>query len=43
MPANPDRAIVARYRKELGMTADAQQTIWLYRRGAGFVLGSGDL
>ncbi len=39
--ANPDRAIVARYRRELGVTADAQQTIWLYRRSAGFVLGSG--
>jgi len=39
--ANPDRASVARYRKELGVTETAQDTIWQYRRGAGFVLGNG--
>ena len=39
--ANPDRATVARYRKELGVTATVQETIWQYRRGAGFVLGNG--
>jgi len=36
-----DRATVARYRKELGVTETAQETIWQYRRGAGFVLGNG--
>jgi len=39
--ANPDRTTVARYRKELGVTETPQQTIWQYRRGAGFVLGNG--
>lgn len=39
--ADPDRATVARYRRELGVTADAQQTLWMYRRSAGFVLGYG--
>jgi beta-galactosidase len=39
--ANPDRATVARYRKELGVTETPQETIWQYRRGAGFVLGNG--
>ncbi len=39
--ANPDRATVARYRQELGVTETPQQTIWQYRRGAGFVLGNG--
>ncbi|MCY2954682.1 MAG: beta-galactosidase [Planctomycetota bacterium] len=38
---NPDRATVARYRKELGVTETAQETIWQYRRSAGFVLGHG--
>ncbi len=36
-----DRATVERYRKELGVTETAQETIWQYRRGAGFVLGNG--
>jgi hypothetical protein len=39
--ANPDRATVARYRKELGITETLQETIWQYRRSAGFVLGNG--
>jgi hypothetical protein len=39
--ANPDRATVARYRKELGVTETVQETLWQYRRGAGFVLGNG--
>jgi hypothetical protein len=39
--ANPDRALVARYRQELGVTESARETIWQYRRGAGFVLGNG--
>lgn len=39
--ANPDRATVARYRKELGVTATAEETIWQYRRAAGFVLAQG--
>jgi hypothetical protein len=39
--ARTDRATVARYRKELGVTENAQDTIWQYRRGAGFVLGYG--
>ena len=38
---NPDRAIVARYRRELGVTETPPETIWQYRRGAGFVLGNG--
>jgi hypothetical protein len=38
---NPDRATVARYRRELGVTETPQETIWQYRRGAGFVLGHG--
>lgn len=38
---NPDRATVDRYRIELGVTQTPQQTIWQYRRGAGFVLGNG--
>ena len=38
---NPDRSVVDRYRKELGVTETAQETIWQYRRGAGFVLGNG--
>jgi hypothetical protein len=39
--ASPDRATVARYRKELGVTETVEETIWQYRRGAGFVLGHG--
>ena len=39
--ASPDRATVERYRKELGVTETAEETIWQYRRGAGFVLGNG--
>ncbi len=39
--ARQDRATVARYRKELGVTETAQETLWQYRRGAGFVLGNG--
>lgn len=39
--ADRDRATIARHRKELGVTANAQETIWLYRRSAGFVLGGG--
>jgi beta-galactosidase len=38
---NPDRATVARYRRELGVTETPQETIWQYRRGAGFMLGYG--
>ena len=38
---NKDRATVERYRKELGITENAQETIWQYRRCAGFVLGNG--
>lgn len=36
-----DRATVARYRRELGVTETAEETLWQYRRGAGFVLGNG--
>ncbi|MHB9005803.1 MAG: beta-galactosidase [Limisphaerales bacterium] len=36
-----DRETVARYRRELGVTETAQETIWQYHRGAGFVLGNG--
>lgn len=36
-----DRDTVARYRRELGVTETAQESIWQYRRGAGFVLGHG--
>ena len=39
--ADPDRDTIARYRKELGVTENVQETIWQYRRGAGFVLGHG--
>ncbi len=39
--ANTDRTTVDRYRKELGVTETPEQTIWQYRRGAGFVLGNG--
>jgi len=39
--ASQDRATVERYRKELGVTGTAQETIWQYRRGAGFVLRNG--
>jgi len=39
--ASQDRATIERYRKELGVTETAQETIWQYRRGAGFVLGNG--
>jgi hypothetical protein len=39
--SQPDRATVARYRVELGVTESPQETIWQYRRGAGFVLGHG--
>jgi len=39
--SNPDRPAVERYRRELGVTATAEETIWQYRRGAGFVLGHG--
>jgi len=39
--ASRDRATVERYRKELGVTETAQETIWQYRRGVGFVLGNG--
>lgn len=38
---NPDRATVARYRRELGVTETPQETIWQYRRGVGFALGNG--
>ncbi|MEM7147860.1 MAG: beta-galactosidase [Verrucomicrobiota bacterium] len=34
-------AEVARYRKELGVTASAEESVWQYRRGAGFALGNG--
>lgn len=36
-----DRETVARYRRELGVTATLQETLWQYRRGVGFVLGNG--
>ena len=36
-----DRETVERYRKELGVTETAEETIWQYRRGTGFVLGNG--
>ena len=36
-----DRATITRYRKELGVTETPEQTIWQYRRSAGFVLGNG--
>jgi hypothetical protein len=36
-----DRDVVERYRQELGVTATPQESIWQYRRGAGFVLGNG--
>ena len=39
--ANPDRDVVARYRRELGVTDNAQESIWLYRRSCGFALGHG--
>lgn len=39
--ANADRATVERYRAELGVTETAEETIWQYRRGTGFVLGNG--
>ena len=39
--ASQDRATVERYRKELGVTETAQETLWQYRRSAGFVLGNG--
>ena len=39
--AQPDRATVERYRRELGVTDSPQETIWQYQRGAGFVLGHG--
>jgi hypothetical protein len=39
--ASQDRATVERYRKELGVTETAEETISQYRRGAGFVLGNG--
>jgi hypothetical protein len=39
--ASHDRATVERYRKELGVTETAEETIWQYRRGTGFVLGNG--
>jgi hypothetical protein len=39
--ANRDRTTVDRYRRELGVTETAQESIWQYRRGAGFVLGNG--
>ena len=39
--SNPDLASVERYRKELGVTGTARESIWQYRRGAGFVLGNG--
>lgn len=39
--ARTDREIVARYRVELGVTENAQETIWQYRRSVGFVLGNG--
>lgn len=38
---DPDRETVARYRVELGVTETAEETVWQYRRGAGFVLGNG--
>jgi hypothetical protein len=36
-----DRDTVARYRVELGVTDSAEETLWQYRRSAGFVLGHG--
>lgn len=36
-----DREVVERYRKELGVTATPQESIWQYQRSAGFVLGQG--
>ena len=39
--ANQDRGTVERYRRELGVTETPQETLWQYRRGAGFVLGNG--
>ncbi len=36
-----DRDVVERYRQELGVTTSPQDSIWQYRRGAGFVLGNG--
>jgi hypothetical protein len=34
--ASRDRATVERYRRELGVTENVQETLWQYRRGAGF-------
>ncbi len=39
--ASQDRATVERYRRELGVTGTAGETVWQYQRGAGFVLGNG--
>jgi hypothetical protein len=39
--ARTDRDVVERYRQELGVTTTPQESIWQYRRGAGFVLGNG--
>ena len=39
--ANPNRESVANEGKRLGATSDLQETIWQYRRSAGFVLGHG--
>lgn len=36
-----DRDVVERYRQELGVTANPRESIWQYRRSAGFVLGQG--
>ena len=38
---NPNRESVANEAKRLGATQDLQETIWQYRRSAGFVLGHG--
>jgi len=39
--AKQNRSSIERYRRELGATETAKETIWQYRRGAGFVLGNG--
>lgn len=39
--ANPNHESVANEAKRLGATQDLQETIWQYRRSAGFVLGHG--
>lgn len=36
-----DRATIERYRRELGVTKNAEESIWQYRRSAGFALANG--